>query len=268
MNTVEPAVFRRQEAHIYPVILCGASVLGEKREPDDRACYLVSAGRGRSTFQEALLWNTADAGLAAPIIVVDHKHRFLVAEQLADIGIVASSVILEPGARSGSTAAGLAVAALQILPRDPEALMLVQPVDHAGHTPGQFHEAFALSLSWAYSSSIVSFAVDGRRQGGAGLFLIATARYIAALRTAYPKLLEACERSLDAAVDGLGYLRPEPVALPWPTLPVEKALEGMVDITLRVPVGDARGELGRRALQSLTPPSSYTGEKHVGNNVP
>src|ERR1700744_6380989 len=98
MSTVEPAVFRRQEAHIYPVILCGASVAGERPGADGQLSHFVRAGRGRTAFQEVLLWNSADAGLAAPVVVVDQRHRFLVAEQQADIDIAASSVIVEPSA--------------------------------------------------------------------------------------------------------------------------------------------------------------------------
>jgi hypothetical protein len=262
MSTVEPAVFRRQESHIHPVILCGASVAGERRGSDEQPSHFVDAGRGRTGFQEVLLWNSADAGLAAPVVVADQKHRLLVAEQLADIRIAASSVILEPCARSRGTATGLTLAALWLRSRDPKGLMLVQPVDHARHTPGQFHEAFALSLFSAYSGSIVSFVVDDRRRGGSGLFLIGVTRYLDVLRLTRPDLLDACERSFDVAPDRLGHARLAAVTPPAPPLSVEKTLEGVVDIALRVPAGDARGERDRRAFQSPTPRStSYRREQ-------
>jgi mannose-1-phosphate guanylyltransferase len=245
MSTVEPAVFRRQEAHIYPVILCGASVVGERRGSDEQLSHFVRAGRGRTAFQEVLLWNSADAGLAAPVVVVDQRHRFLVAEQQADLRIAASNVILEPSACSRGTAANLAMAALWLRSRDPKGLMLVQPVDHARYTPGQFHEALALSLFSAYSGNIISFVVDDRRRGGSGLFLIGVTRYLDVLRLTRPNLLDVCERSFDAAPDGLGHARLTQAMPPEPSLSVEKTLEGVVDIALRVPAG---GERDRHAL--------------------
>jgi hypothetical protein len=269
MSPIEPAVFRRQEAHIHPVILCGASVEGVSRGPDDQARHFARADRGRTAFQEALLWNSADAGLAKPVVVVDRKHRFLVAEQLADIGIAAARVILEPGAPAQGTVAGLTMAALWLQSWDPKGLMLVQPGDHAGHTPGQFHEAFAFSLFSAHSGNIVRFIIDDRRRGGSDLFLIGTTRYLTVVRARCPALVEACARSFDGGdADGPDLVQSDPALPPEPTLSVEKVLEGKIDIALRVPPGDARGGRDRRALQSSTPRSAQTGEKNVRHNVP
>jgi hypothetical protein len=220
--------------------MCGASVMGERRDPDDQVAHFVRSPRGRTDFQEVLLWNMADAGLAAPIVVVDQRYRFVVSEQLEDIGVAASCVILEPSPHARGTAAGLAMAALWLRSRDPGALMLVQPVDHAGHVSRQFHEAFALSLFSAHSGNIVSFGFDDPRRSGGNLFLMGPAPYLTALRTKYPKLLHARERSFEGALDGLGYLRPGPMMSGEPVLSVEEALEGLVDIALRVSIGDAR----------------------------
>jgi len=61
----------------------------------------------------------------APVIVTDQKFWFMGSAQLADIGVTPELTILEPVRRN--TAPAIALAALAIVEKDPEAIMLVLP---------------------------------------------------------------------------------------------------------------------------------------------
>jgi hypothetical protein len=67
-------------------------------------------------------------GVQSPVVVCNEEHRFLVAEQLREIGKTPANIILEPDGRN--TAPALTLAALYLVKRDPEAIMLVMPADH------------------------------------------------------------------------------------------------------------------------------------------
>ena len=77
------------------------------------------------------------AGLAAPVVVCNESHRFMVAEQLRESGAEPQAIMLEPVGRN--TAPAVAVAALVALERarakgeggaDADPLLLVLPADH------------------------------------------------------------------------------------------------------------------------------------------
>jgi mannose-1-phosphate guanylyltransferase/mannose-6-phosphate isomerase len=64
----------------------------------------------------------------APLVVCGNEHRFLVAEQLREIGIKPLGILLEHVGRN--TAPAVAAAAHYLLRIDPDAVMLVLPADH------------------------------------------------------------------------------------------------------------------------------------------
>ena len=63
-----------------------------------------------------------------PMIVCNNDHRFLIAEQMREIGVQPLGIYLEPVGRN--TAPAAAIAALTLLKRDPDAVMLLLPADH------------------------------------------------------------------------------------------------------------------------------------------
>ncbi len=79
----------------------------------------------------------------APIILCNHDHRFLVADQLLAVDITPAVLIIEPLARN--TAPAVALAAFHALKRDPEAQLLVLSSDHAIRDVPAFHDAIATS---------------------------------------------------------------------------------------------------------------------------
>jgi len=70
-------------------------------------------------------------------MICNEEHRFLVAEQLREIGIQPRDIVLEPVARN--TAPAVAAAASILSAEDKNALMLVLPSDHIIEDEVMFH---------------------------------------------------------------------------------------------------------------------------------
>ena len=125
-------------AQIHPVILSGGA--GTRLWPLSRASYpkqLLKLSSQRTMLQDTVARGLIDVGFAAPLLVCNEDHRFLVDDQLQQIGIKPQAILLEPKARN--TGPAIAAAALWLLARDPDALMLVQPSDHVIASPADFH---------------------------------------------------------------------------------------------------------------------------------
>jgi mannose-1-phosphate guanylyltransferase/mannose-6-phosphate isomerase len=155
-------------AQIHPVILSGGA--GTRLWPLSRAAYpkqLLKLVSERSLLQETAARNLADVGFAPPVVVCNEDHRFLVADQLEDIGVRPQATLLEPVARN--TGPAIAAAALWLQARDPDALMLVQPSDHVIGTPAEFHRAVMRGLVAAQAGRLVTFGIKpGRPDTGYG----------------------------------------------------------------------------------------------------
>jgi mannose-1-phosphate guanylyltransferase/mannose-6-phosphate isomerase len=114
---------------IVPVILSGGT--GTRLWPVSRESFpkqlwpLVS---DRSLIQETALRATGP-GFAAPIIVCNEEHRFLIAEQLREAGIDNARIVLEPVGRNSAPA--IAAAALLVAEEDPEAVLWMMAADSA-----------------------------------------------------------------------------------------------------------------------------------------
>lgn len=149
-------------AQIHPVILSGGA--GTRLWPLSRAAYpkqLLPLVSERTLLQETAARNLSDVGFAAPLLICNDEHRFLVDEQLRQVGIDPQAILLEPLARN--TGPAIAAAAFWLLDRDPDALMLVQPSDHVIADPGAFHRAVMQGLAAAQAGRLVTFGVKPSR---------------------------------------------------------------------------------------------------------
>ena len=120
---------KRGYVNIYPVILSGGS--GSRLWPLSRAALpkqLLPLVSERTMLQETVLRVAGWKGVAAPLIVCGNDHRFLVAEQLRQIDITPTAILLE--AQGRNTAPAVAAAANYLHALDPDAVMLVLPADH------------------------------------------------------------------------------------------------------------------------------------------
>lgn len=230
---------------ILPVILSGGS--GTRLWPLSREAYpkqflpLV----GDVTMLQAT-WNrvAAIAG-KAPIVVANQEHRFMAAEQLRECNVVPQALILEPIGRN--TAPAIAIAALQALSSNDDALLLVLPSDHVVRDESAFHQAVKLAAVAAQGGKLVTFGIvptaaetgygyikahpgegvrpvdrfvekpdletarkyvsSGEYFWNSGMFLFKASRYLQELETLQPAILAACRTALDKASRDSDFVR-------------------------------------------------------------
>ena len=144
-------------AQLQPVLLSGGS--GTRLWPLSREAYpkqfLPLAGD--DTMVQAT-WRRVEA-LAdlAPIVVANEEHRFLVAEQLRQVGAPVPAILLEPVGRN--TALAIAAAALQAMAGGANPLLLVLPSDHVVRDVVGFQRAVREASSAAEAGALVTFGI-------------------------------------------------------------------------------------------------------------
>lgn len=149
-------------AKINPVILSGG--VGSRLWPLSRALYpkqLLPLAGERTMLQETALRVAEGARFAAPLVVGNEEHRFMIAEQLRLAGVDAAGIILEPEGRN--TAPAVALAALHLAATDPAALMLVMPSDHVIADQTAFHAAIGAGAVAAADGRLVTFGITPER---------------------------------------------------------------------------------------------------------
>jgi len=146
-----------------PVILSGGA--GTRLWPLSRELYpkqLLPLTGARTMLQQTLLRLEGLTG-AAPVIVCNEAHRFLVAEQLRQLKIEPRATVLEPFGRNTAPAIALAAhAALKGLATQPHALdpvLLVLPADHVIRDVTAFHRAVRSGLAAAEAGQLATFGV-------------------------------------------------------------------------------------------------------------
>lgn len=149
---------------IQPVILSGGS--GTRLWPASRENYpkqLLALLGGETMLQCTLrrLEGFAAAPLAAPIVVGNEEYRFIVAEQMRQIGIEHPRLLLEPMGRN--TAPALTLAALLAQARADDPVLLAMPADHVIGEPEIFREGVAAALPAARAGAFVTFGVRPTR---------------------------------------------------------------------------------------------------------
>ncbi len=236
---------------ILPVIMCGGAgtrVWPELRETMPKQ-FIPLIGKS-STFQDAVR-RVSDPIFDTPIVITNRDYRFLVREQLEEIGAQAT-IVTEPSRRDSGPA--VAVAAELAAKRDPATVVAVFAADHVILDQSEFLLTCAAAAAAAADGYIVTLGVTpsepavgyGYIRSGAAIaqgkareveaFVekpdLATAeRYVAQgylwnsgnfffradamldeLREFEPDMAEATARSLAEAVDDLGFLALNPQA--------------------------------------------------------
>jgi mannose-1-phosphate guanylyltransferase/mannose-6-phosphate isomerase len=142
---------------IVPVVLSGGS--GSRLWPMSRESFpkqywpLVSE---RSLMQDTMLRGMG-AGFAAPMVVCNESHRFLVAEQLRAGGVAGAQIVLEPVGRNSAPA--IAAACLLVAERDPDAVIWIMAADAAIANGAALAEALVVAAAAARAGRIVTFGV-------------------------------------------------------------------------------------------------------------
>lgn len=147
---------------IIPVILAGGS--GSRLWPMSRKHYpkqLLKLFGDRTMLQQTLMRLEGLPELGDPIVVCNEEHRFMVAEQLLEIGQSEAAILLEPLARN--TAPALALAAVKSQTMAEDSTLLVLAADHVIDDIPLFHSAIASAVDAAGRNQLVTFGVEPTR---------------------------------------------------------------------------------------------------------
>lgn len=230
---------------IVPIILSGGA--GTRLWPLSRELYpkqLLPLVTERTMLQDTVARLEGVKGIAAPIVVCNEAHRFLVAEQLRLLDCTPQAIVLEPIGRN--TAPAVAVAALAVRASDP--ILLVLPADHVIDNVRAFHAAIGIAQKEAGGGKLVTFGVvAGRAETGygyirrepgsgpayrvaefiekpareraeqfvasgeyywnSGMFMFRASRFLEELARFAPDILAHCEKSWSAARKDLDFTR-------------------------------------------------------------
>lgn len=146
---------------ITPVILCGGS--GTRLWPLSRKSYPKQFSKlvGDQSLFQASASRVTGAEFANPIVLTNSDFRFIVTEQLMEMGIDPASVLIEPQGRN--TAPAILAAALYLLAQDDDAMMLVLPSDHNVPDAALFAQTVLRGVDAANAGELVTFGIAPNR---------------------------------------------------------------------------------------------------------
>jgi len=268
---------------IVPVILCGGA--GSRLWPVSRQLLpkqFLPLVTGHTLLQDTALRAKDASSNATPIVICNEAHRFLVQDQLAEIGVTAR-IVLEPAGRS--TAAAVAVAALACEKEDP--VLLVLASDHAIHGTDAFNAAVTQAAEVAGAGMLVTFGIAATRPDSgfgyiergealeknafkvrrfvekpaekdaramiatglvywnSGMFAFGARRLLEELGRYRPDILAASRKAFAAASDDLGFLRlGKEEFLACPAEAIDRAVMEKTSAAAVIPAGFAWSDVG------------------------
>jgi mannose-1-phosphate guanylyltransferase/mannose-6-phosphate isomerase len=269
---------------LQPVLLSGGS--GTRLWPLSREAYpkqfLPLAGD--DTMLQATWQRVAAIADAPPIVVANEEHRFLVAEQLRQIGAPTPLILLEPVGRN--TAPAIAAAAFQAMADGDDPLLLVLPSDHVVRDPDAFRRAIEQAREAAANGALVTFGIvptapetgfgyiqaagdatgvrqvvrfvekpdaaaaqDYLRAGGyywnSGMFLFRASRYLQELERFRPDMLAAVRAACDRASRDGDFIRLDKDAFAnAPSDSIDYAVMERTDAAMVLPVDIGWNDVG------------------------
>ncbi|VAW84590.1 Mannose-1-phosphate guanylyltransferase / Mannose-6-phosphate isomerase [hydrothermal vent metagenome] len=148
---------------LQPVILSGGS--GTRLWPLSREHYpkqLLPLHGDDTMLQDTVLRLdgfsfSEDVIVNPPLVICNEEHRFLVAEQVRQLGRDYKKILLEPVGRN--TAPALTLAALSIVTDHGDGMMLVMPADHVIQDKASFHSAVQQGFKSASQGTLVTFGI-------------------------------------------------------------------------------------------------------------
>ena len=246
---------RNHAIDVQPVVMAGGS--GTRLWPLSRAGFpkqfLALTDSHQTLYQEAIARLAAmaadDLAVAPPITVTNEDHRFLVLDQLRELGSPVGALVLEPAGRN--TAPAVTLAAIQAMQDGRDPVMVVTPADQTATDGAAFTRALQSAVRAAAQGSIVILGITPDRpetgygyiksepstDGGAakvlrfeekpkldvakrylaeggytwngGIFVLRASRWLAALEAFRPDIVKATRAAYDARTSDNAFVRPD-----------------------------------------------------------
>jgi mannose-1-phosphate guanylyltransferase/mannose-6-phosphate isomerase len=149
---------------VQAVVLSGGA--GTRLWPFSREAYpkqFLPLTGDKSLFQETVyrILSMDSQGnhleLLPPVVVCNEMHRFIAAEQLRQMGLDGSAILLEPIGKNTAPAATLA--ALRALEGEHDPVLVVLPSDHHVENVSEFQLRMSRAVELAAKGDIVTFGV-------------------------------------------------------------------------------------------------------------
>ena len=142
-----------------PVILAGGS--GSRLWPLSREKFPKQFLKltGSLTMLQSTLSRLNNLNADDSIVICNEEHRFIVAEQLRELGKLSNNIILEPKGRNTAPAITLAALAAKRKFADEDPLILILAADHKIQDQHVFCEAINNASSLASYGKLVTFGI-------------------------------------------------------------------------------------------------------------
>ncbi len=147
---------------IIPIILCGGSgtrlwPLSRESFPKQYLKLSTSENNNYTLLQNTYKRISKINGIKSPILICNEEHRFIAAEQMREINIKPSKILLEPVGRNTAPAIALASLIASTIEEDP--LLLVLSSDHEIKNNKKFVEVIKEGINYANNNKLVTFGV-------------------------------------------------------------------------------------------------------------
>ena len=146
---------------IIPVILCGGS--GNRLWPLSRQSFpkqflSLNFSQGKTLLQNTYKRTKNIQNIQNPILICNEEHRFIVAEQMRQVKVKPSSIILEPFGRN--TAPAITLGALKALEIAEDPHLLILSSDHQIDSEEEFIEVIESALEFSEKGKLVTFGIN------------------------------------------------------------------------------------------------------------